>query len=422
VATATATATVTAADLRIVLTGPEFEPTGPAWNRASEAERRAYWKRLAEIAYFIKRQEIARGVGADGKKLPPVQPSSRPDGAKGQPLDPHYGESRTARLLAYSSTAMGATLYWRASGRKSWAVILGYHARVGGEVRGAPLRDTLGISPRGRKQVAAQARQWWTSGRPRPAPAPVLRPRPRPAVIAPPPPPKPTLPPQAARVPKFADRAQARAWAEAHLATTVTGFETADPAVYQGVVEAIAEAEARIGRPLPVSAVRMARIDDNPDATGLFRWDSREITIKHQYLVPLERLEDAADARYRERTGGDTPFSAARGIRGNFWHELGHAFDAEARDRGEATGEPFGGYKAQYSFRVRYSPDDETDRRKTAEMEKVSGYAMSDWWGTFAGREAWAESFAATATASLQARHVPEWVRELVREILPDVR
>jgi hypothetical protein len=162
---ATATATVTAADLRIVLTGAEFEPTGPAWDRATEAERRAYWRRLAEIAYFIKRQEIARGIGADGKKLTPVQPSSRPDGAKGQPLDPHYGESRTARLLAYSSTATGATLYWRAAGRKSWAVILGYHAHVGGEVRGAPLRDTIGISPRGRKQVATQARQWWATGR-----------------------------------------------------------------------------------------------------------------------------------------------------------------------------------------------------------------------------------------------------------------
>jgi hypothetical protein len=160
-----AIATVTAADLRIVLTGAEFEPTGPAWDRATEAERRAYWRRLAEIAYFVKRQEIARGIGADGKKLPPVKPSSRPDGAKGQPLDPHYGESRTARLLAFSATATGATLYWRASGRKSWAVILGYHARIGGEVRGAPLRDTLGISPRGRKQVAVQARQWWATGR-----------------------------------------------------------------------------------------------------------------------------------------------------------------------------------------------------------------------------------------------------------------
>jgi hypothetical protein len=156
------TATVTAADLRIVLTGAEYEPTGPAWDRATEAERRAYWRRLAEIAYFVKRQEIARGIGADGKKLPPVQPSSRPDGAKGPPLDPHYGESRTARLLAYSSTASGATLFWRASGRKSWALILSYHARMEGEeVRGAPLRDTLGISPRGRARVAAQARDWW---------------------------------------------------------------------------------------------------------------------------------------------------------------------------------------------------------------------------------------------------------------------
>jgi hypothetical protein len=188
-----ATATVTPADLRIVLTGAEFEPTGPAWDRAIEAERRAYWRRLAEIAYFLKRQEIARGIGADGKKLPHVKPESRPDRAKGPPLDPHYGESRTARLLAYSSTATGATLYWRASGRRSWAEILGYHARVGGEVQGAPLRDTLGISPRGRARVVAQARDWWRlmHGLPpaRTPRVPILRPpvptvRPRPIVAA----------------------------------------------------------------------------------------------------------------------------------------------------------------------------------------------------------------------------------------------
>jgi hypothetical protein len=155
------TATVTAADLRIVLTGAEYEPTGPAWDRATEAERRAYWRRLAEIAYFVKRQEIARGIGADGRKLPPVKLESRPDRAKGPPLAPHQAESRTARLLAYSSTATGATLYWRASGRKSWALILGYHARIEGYVEGAPERDTIGISPRGRARVRSQARDWW---------------------------------------------------------------------------------------------------------------------------------------------------------------------------------------------------------------------------------------------------------------------
>jgi hypothetical protein len=188
-----AIATVTAADLRIVLTGAEYEPTGPAWDRAIEAERRAYWRRLAEIAYFVKRQEIARGIGADGKKLPPVKPENRPDRAKGPPLAPHQAESRTARLLAFSATATGATLYWRASGRKSWAEILGYHGRVGGEVRGAPLRDTLGISPRGQARVVAQARDWWrlTHGLPpaRIPRTPILRPpvptvRPRPPVAA----------------------------------------------------------------------------------------------------------------------------------------------------------------------------------------------------------------------------------------------
>jgi hypothetical protein len=177
-------------NLRIELNGPEFEPGGVAWEDATEAERRAYWYRLSEIAYFIKRQEISRGIGADGRKLAKVKPSSRPDGSDGPPLDPHYGESRTARLLAYSSTASGATLFWRASGRKSWALILSYHARIEGEeVRGAPLRDTLGISPRGRARVVAQARDWWAArhGIPparipraplRRPPVPTVRPRP----------------------------------------------------------------------------------------------------------------------------------------------------------------------------------------------------------------------------------------------------
>jgi hypothetical protein len=94
------TATVTAADLRIVLTGAEYEPTGPAWDRATEAERRAYWRRLAEIAYFVKRQEIARGIGADGKKLPPVKPENRPDGAKGPPK----GKDRTTKQIRREPT------------------------------------------------------------------------------------------------------------------------------------------------------------------------------------------------------------------------------------------------------------------------------------------------------------------------------
>src|SRR5262245_16195392 len=95
----------------IKLSGPQFEPVNdPAWARATEKQRLAYWQHLAEFALDTKRKEIRRGIGVDGRKLKPVKPESRPDNAKGPPLIPHYAESRTAYLLASRSTSRGVTL------------------------------------------------------------------------------------------------------------------------------------------------------------------------------------------------------------------------------------------------------------------------------------------------------------------------
>jgi hypothetical protein len=126
---------------------------------ASPAMLRAAVASLAGFALAAKRDDIRKGIGADGKPLPPVKPESRPDGADGKPLDPHYAESRTYKLLDARQDAKGVTLYWRASGRKSWTTILGYHAD--GLVRGAPVRDVIGLSPAARRKLRSDMSTWW---------------------------------------------------------------------------------------------------------------------------------------------------------------------------------------------------------------------------------------------------------------------
>jgi hypothetical protein len=166
---------------------------------------RAAITQLGQFAYYAKQDEIRRGIGVDGKPFKPVKPASRPDGAKGKPLDPHYADSRTMRLLAVHEDGKGVTLFWRGHGRKSWTTILGYHAD--GLVRGAPVRDTIGLSPRGRAKVAERFGQYWANvqrrskaragnlkgkgGKREPEPAP---PKEAPAPPAPPPAPAPAPP------------------------------------------------------------------------------------------------------------------------------------------------------------------------------------------------------------------------------------
>ena len=181
-----------------------LEPKDAAWKAAGADARKLFWQRVADYTLSVKRDEIRRGIGVDGDQFLPVKKASRPDGATGKPLDPHYAESRTYRLLASHVTASGATIFWRAHGRVSWTTILGYHAD--GMVIGAPVRDTIGLSKAGWKKVAGEAKQLWqrqTRGAspagspPRPAPEPpprlVRSPRPTPAapVLAPVPAPAP---------------------------------------------------------------------------------------------------------------------------------------------------------------------------------------------------------------------------------------
>lgn len=141
----------------IVLAVPEPPPTDIAWKWASEAVRLQYYKHAADIALSLKQKEIRKGVDVDGKPLRPVQRASRPDGATGPPLTPHYAESRTRKWLRASIgiKAGTVTLWWS----HGWGTILGYHARK--EVIGAPERNVIGLTSADEAKFNAEMRAYW---------------------------------------------------------------------------------------------------------------------------------------------------------------------------------------------------------------------------------------------------------------------
>lgn len=111
-------------------------------------------KQLAPLAINMHGWQCARGLDADGRRLRPVQPESRPDGAKGPPLTPHYAASRTRDLIRFriDPEAGEVILFWA----EDWGTILGYHAR---ELR--KRRDVLGLSPGFLSRWEAEANRVW---------------------------------------------------------------------------------------------------------------------------------------------------------------------------------------------------------------------------------------------------------------------
>jgi hypothetical protein len=136
---------------------------------ATPAQRRRALDHARDTALRLKRRELRRGKGVDGRPLKPVQPASRPDGAKGPPLSPHQAESRSQRWLraTIGAKAGTVTLWWS----HGWGRILGYHAR--GEVRGAPVRDVIGLTAADRRAFDAELARWWKLQGPRPRPRPL---------------------------------------------------------------------------------------------------------------------------------------------------------------------------------------------------------------------------------------------------------
>lgn len=215
----------------IRLTGVDFEPRGTLWALAGESLRRAYWRHVADFAMDTKRREIRAGIGKDGRKLKPVKKTSRPDGAKGPPLIPHYATSRTQRNLAKSSTASSATLFWRGG----WARILGYHAYKHG-ARALPVRNTIGISPKGLRAIAQDGRDWWDRQN-RVSTPPAPKPAPRPTTPRPAPVPKPGVAAKPLPAPRFVPSPAASLHGDVTVRVRVDVIEASirrDPSDYVG--------------------------------------------------------------------------------------------------------------------------------------------------------------------------------------------
>lgn len=145
--------------------GGLIEPTARSWGSASSAERKALYEYAGKLAVKRKREELARAIGANGRRMKPRKHPRR-DGADGPVMTPHDSSSRTARLMDARATDNGVTLFWHSgiSGRQrtAWGTILGYHAD--GKVRGAPKRDVR-LSRRSITKLKAELARWWTTFR-----------------------------------------------------------------------------------------------------------------------------------------------------------------------------------------------------------------------------------------------------------------
>jgi hypothetical protein len=136
------------------LSGADFAPQDVAWLNASRDDREAYWDNVAVLARDAKYRELTKGVGVDGRRLPPRR-RQRHDRATGPVLSPHWSDSRFRTQLMWSGSHDGAVLWWKAP----WGRIVGFHAR--GEVRGAPIRNVVGLTDESAEAVRRKARKWW---------------------------------------------------------------------------------------------------------------------------------------------------------------------------------------------------------------------------------------------------------------------
>jgi hypothetical protein len=152
------------------LSGDDVRPAGREWWDASPARRRRYWELLRGTVYDIKVDALANALDARGKKIRKVKPESREPYRraglewKGPGLMPQRELSRTRRyfrVMVYPQGNPSSVIgYWL----NKWSVILGYHAR--GEVKGAPIRNVVGLSDKQVAKAVQAAIEKWRSEAP----------------------------------------------------------------------------------------------------------------------------------------------------------------------------------------------------------------------------------------------------------------
>lgn len=200
--------------VNFTLSGPDVEPLGAAWMAASRDERATFWRILADVTFREKDKSLKRGQDVNGDKIRPAKVKYRIINYKDRGLEwkgpglmPQYADSRTRRLLktmVYPPRNPDRVIgYWR----MGWGRILGYHAR--GEVKGAPVRNVVGLSDKLFEKVVREARAEWyrqvgkgidrrlnPTPPTRPLPPPPKPPAPPTVKVPAPVPPKPVPPPQ----------------------------------------------------------------------------------------------------------------------------------------------------------------------------------------------------------------------------------
>jgi hypothetical protein len=145
----------------------DFAPTGSwAWWFASERTKQRYYQKAAEFALMVKRQEIAKGLDKNGRRLAPISQYTMENRYSemtpyadpyAPPLIPGHGLSRTSSLLK-SRVYLGAViLSWTYDAHTGgpWSRILRYHADS------PKKRDVFGISPRGRAKIQEMLDKYW---------------------------------------------------------------------------------------------------------------------------------------------------------------------------------------------------------------------------------------------------------------------
>lgn len=156
-----------AASLAFKLAIADVQPPGYALRPDLHGE---FFKVVVALGLEVKDKELAAGLDAHGVPLHAISQYTRehrksamgPADPNAPPLTPAYGLSRTRSLLdGRAHVKEGyALFFWRkdAVTGKHWGQILGYHRAGKGKL---PVRDVIGLSPAGKAEVAARARQWW---------------------------------------------------------------------------------------------------------------------------------------------------------------------------------------------------------------------------------------------------------------------
>lgn len=160
---------------RFTLMGPGIVPDDEAWDDATVADRRLYFRMLAREVAQQKDAELAAGLDWRGEPLTRIRPRTWAERRKkfergeytdwtGPPLMPQYETSRTRRLLQVVATSDRVVGYWS----RRWGRILRYHCKGAGHL---PKRDVCGLTVEGIEAAVARARaDWLQTIRSRPVP------------------------------------------------------------------------------------------------------------------------------------------------------------------------------------------------------------------------------------------------------------